>query len=450
MKQPIIFFTLFITVFSTSLIYSQSYIGLIQDNYAGVHYAITNPANIVDTPFKADINIISASAFGGSNYFGISISDIMNTDGGFDFDKDVEKYPKNDNTFFFNTDVLGPSFMFNLNKRSSIALTTRIRAFLNINNISGELYESLADGFDDAEDFNFAMENLNGTIHAWGEIGLTYARIFKQTDRNLLKGGVTIKYLQGAGSAFFNSTRLTGQFDSNADILTTQGDLNYGLSQEDFDEEDVNFKNLTTGLGIDIGIVYQWNLDVQTLSQDSLSFNYTPYKLKLGVSITDIGSINYKESEITQYNMDQSVDPEIFEDDVEQALEDNYNGVTNVASTKIKLPSAVHFFADYRIKGKFFSSLSGSFGLVSSDSETANSIVNTVTLAPRLETKWLSLNSPVSLRQYGDFAWGFGLRFGPLMIGSGSVLSNLLSNSTKTTDVYFGIKVPLYRKASKN
>jgi len=43
-------------------------------------------------------------------------------------------------------------------------------------------------------------------------------------------------------------------------------------------------------------------------------------------------------------------------------------------------------------------------------------------------------------------SWGAGLRFGPLMLGSGSVLTNLLSDTSKTTDVFVGLKVPIYRK----
>lgn len=196
--------------------------------------------------------------------------------------------------------------------------------------------------------------------------------------------------------------------------------------------------------------MYQWNdIELET-SQDIESINYTPYVFKLGVSITDIGSINYKESDITRYNMNQTVDATVFDEgDTDQTLEDYYNGVTNTLATKVKLPTALNLSADYRIKGKFFTSHSGSFALVSSDSESANNIINNVTLAPRLETKWLSIYSPLSLRQYGDFAWGFGLRFGPLMVGSGSVLSNLISSSTKTTDVYVGLKVPFYRKVVK-
>ncbi|SEQ70133.1 hypothetical protein SAMN05421824_2077 [Hyunsoonleella jejuensis] len=430
--------------------YAQSYIGHLVDNYSGVHGLVLNPANVVDSPFKADINIISASAFGGSDYFGINVQDVINSDGGFDFDDDIEKFPKDDNNFFFNADILGPSFMFNLNRKSSIGITTRVRAFLNINNISGELYESLADGFDQTNDFDINMNNFNGTIHAWGEIGLTYGRILMKNEKHLLKGGVTLKYLQGAGAGFFNAPLISGQYDATANSLTTAGNLSYGLSQEDFDIDDIEYKDITSGFGADIGFTYQWNSKDNSIENDSIRVNYTQYKVKIGASITDIGSINYKQSEITQYNLNNTVDASIFDqDDTEQTLEDNYSGVTTVTSTKLKLPTAFHLLLDYRIKNKLYTSFSGSFSLVKNNTETANTIINAFTIAPRLETKWFSIYSPVSFRQYGDLAWGAGLRFGPLMVGSGSVLTNLFSDTSKTTDVYVGLKVPIYRKLNK-
>ena len=90
-------------------------------------------------------------------------------------------------------------------------------------------------------------------------------------------------------------------------------------------------------------------------------------------------------------------------------------------------------------------SLQTNLSLVKKNASNSNSIINSVTLSPRLETKWFSIYSPLSIRQYGDFAWGGGLRFGPLMVGSGSILSNLISDSSKTTDIYLGLKIPLYQ-----
>jgi len=448
MKKPLLLTILLVLLnISTN---AQSYIGFTLDNYSGIQSLSSNPANVVDSPFKADINLISVSFFGGSDYLGINVSDIINSDGGFDFDLDTEKFPKNNNNFFFNADILGPSFMFNLNKKSSIAITTRVRAFLNIKNINGELYESLADGFDQTNDFEFNMENFNGTIHAWGEIGLTYGRILIKNDKHLLKSGITLKYLQGAGAGFFNSPSMSGQYNASANTLTTSGNLSYGLSQQDFDSNDIDYKNLTSGFGVDIGVAYQWNEKNQNVVNDSVRINYTKYKLKIGASITDIGSINYKEGEITRYDLNNTVDATVFDaGDTEQTLKDNYSGVTTPASAKIKLPTALNLLIDYRIKNKLFASVSSSFSLVANNTENSNNIINTMTIAPRLETKWFSIYSPVSFRQYGDLSWGAGVRFGPLMLGSGSVLTNLLSDTSKTTDVYLGLKIPIYRKFEK-
>ncbi|MBN4084757.1 hypothetical protein JYT89_00280 [Flavobacteriaceae bacterium AH-315-B10] len=200
-------------------------------------------------------------------------------------------------------------------------------------------------------------------------------------------------------------------------------------------------------MGVDIGFMYQWNENSTPKLNDSVTTNYTSYKLKIGASITDIGSINYKESELTQYDLNQTVNTAIFdEEDTEQILEDNYNGVTTSKSVKISLPTSLNLLIDYKIKNKLFVSLSSLISLNSDSKATSNRNINAVTIAPRLETKWLSIYSPVSFRQYGDLSWGAGFRFGPLIVGSGSVLTNLLSNSSKTTDVYVGLKVPIYRK----
>ena len=50
-----------------------------------------------------------------------------------------------------------------------------------------------------------------------------------------------------------------------------------------------------------------------------------------------------------------------------------------------------------------------------------------------------------TMRQYAGFAWGVGLRAGPLTIGSASALTNLFSNNSKAADLYIGLKIPIYQ-----
>lgn len=421
---------------------AQSYIGNTVDNYSGIQSLTANPSNVVDSKYKADINLFSASVFGGSDYFGLSVGDIINSDDGFDFEADAEKFPSNANNFFMNVDVLGPSFMFNLSPKSSIGVVSRVRAFLNINNISGELYESVADEFDIDYDFDFDSKNLTGNIHAWAEAGIVYGRILIDTDKNFLKAGATVKYLQGAGALFINSPGFTGQYTANNKELTTTGTLSYGTT-DGFDNDDINFDNLSSGFGADIGFTYEYR---PNKVKDSLfSRKQNKYKLKIGAAITDIGSISYDNSTVTTYDLNATVDATDFDDDTEQFLEDNYNSTEEEITQELKLPTALRLLVDYQIKNKIYVSLQSNLSLIKNNTPNANTIINTVTLSPRLETKWFSIYSPISLRQYGEFAWGGGFRFGPLMVGSGSVLSNLLSDSTKTTDVYVGLKIPIYQ-----
>ena len=105
-----------IILLSTTL-YSQSYIGHTVDNFSGVHGLISNPANVVDSRMRTDINLASVSAFFGSDYFGLSLKDLFRED--IDFDN-VERFPKDKNNFFNTIDVMGPSFMFNLNEKNNL------------------------------------------------------------------------------------------------------------------------------------------------------------------------------------------------------------------------------------------------------------------------------------------------------------------------------------------
>jgi hypothetical protein len=442
MKRPILFFSIILFILTFNLSHGQSYVGHTIDNYSGVQGVTYNPSSVVGSNLRTDINLFSASAFGGSDYFGINLSDIISSDGGFDFDADSEKFPSDENNFFFNADILGPSFMFNLNKRSSIAIISRVRASFNINDINGELYETVADDFDTDDDFDFDSPNLNGTIHAWAEIGLAYGRILIDKPNHLLKGGATLKYLQGGGSVFMDSPGLGGQYTASSEMLTTQGELNYGTSR-DFEDGDIDFSDLTAGFGFDIGFTYQWHPNRES---DTIPSHKDPYKLKIGVSVTDIGSINYDDAIVTSYNLDATVDASNFDEEIEDFLDDNYTSTETKKATKIKLPTALHVLVDYRLTNKWFISAQADLSMIKAGTELSNSVINSVTVAPRLETKWFSFYAPLSFRQYGDISFGGGFRLGPLTVGSGSVFTNLLSDSSKTTDVYVGLKIPFYRK----
>ncbi|HZJ18780.1 MAG TPA: DUF5723 family protein [Pricia sp.] len=425
---------------------AQSYIGHTMDNYAGVHGVASNPANVFDSPFSSDINLISASGFVGSDFIGLPFSDLLASAGDFDFDSDAERYPSEENHFFTNIDVMGPSFMFNVGDKQSFALITRARGLFNLNNIDGNLYERISDGFDIGNDFDFDSKNLNATVHVFSEIGVTYGRELWRTQDQFLKGGVTLKYLMGAGGLFASSPELSGNYNGTTNQLATQGSLAYGKTPG-FESDSPEFGNLSGGFGADIGVVYEYRkriMDDRVQGQRAQQ-----YKFKMALSLTDIGSINYKNSENTTYNADGNVNGLEFETkDLEEVLEDNYSGTTVTGEQKIALPTALHIMADYYIGSRWYVGLYTGLSIRGSGKSHTSTIINTVTVAPRFETKWFSVYSPLGLRQYGDLAWGLGMRVGPLTVGSGSILTNLISDKSKNADVYVGLKIPLYKNVA--
>lgn len=425
---------------------AQSYIGQTMDNYAGVHAVSVNPANVYDSPFGADINLVSVSGLIGSDFVSLSFSDFLSSGGDFDFDSDVTRYPSEKNHFFTTIDAMGPSFMFNVGKKQSFAFTTRIRGLFNLNNIDGNLYEQINEGFDLADDFDFDSSELNSTMHVFAEVGVTYGREILRTQDQFIKGGITLKYLQGAGGGFFSSPGLSGSYDSLTNNLDTEGTVSYG-NTPGYDSGDFDSGNLTSGFGADIGAVYEYRKRI--IDDKVQGTRAQQYKFKLALSITDIGSINYNNSENTVYDASGGVNATEFEfKDTDQVLEDNFPSTTTTGDQKIALPSALQIMADYYIGSRLYVGMHSGLSMLKSGNANTNSVINTVTVAPRFETKWFSVYSPLGLRQYGDLAWGLGMRVGPLTVGSGSILTNLMSDKSKNADVYVGLKIPIYKNVS--
>lgn len=443
-----------LTALITLLIYNanaQSYIGLLTDNYKGVHGVINNPASIANSPYKVDINLVGASTLVSNDFYGFQFFDLFDED--FEFENDAVKFPETNNSLISNIDVLGPSFMFNLNEKSSIAVFTRARIFANANNIDGEQAEGLQDGFDEDLPFTFIEDSSYGAINTWTEIGITYAREIFNKEKHYLKGGITLKYLSGFANAYYTINNLELDYNGS-DTITANGSFNYGFSEvleNDFDNlEDLDFEMEASGFGGDIGFEYEW----RPKYKDYASTDSNIYKIKAGISVTDIGFLNYdgQEDNFVFDNIDINSDD--FEDveDIEdfRNLFDLDNVLTRASGENAILPTALHLNADWNINQKFYLNLNTDLALVGKEKINANSIANMTSLTPRFECKWITFQMPFSLQQYSGFLWGAGLRAGPLYVGSGSIVSSFINDELKAADIYAGLKIPIYKSKPKD
>ena len=465
MKKAIVIFLLFLPTLSAK---AQSYVGYLTDNYSGVHGLIANPANIVDSRFKTDVNLVGVSTFFSNDYYGLKLGDVITSD--FDFDTDGKKYPKESNNFFGNADALGPSFMFNVSRNSSLALFTRGRVSYNINKINGNTFESVSDEFDENEDLIINEDDFYLSANAWAEVGITYATVLLNREQHFLKAGVSLKYLQGMGNAYTSGKNVNINYDADGSNLPnggttgridSQGEVNYGHSDNisgNFDDFEFEIVDGATGFGADLGLIYEWRPDYATYTTNDSDGNlFTPkhlnkYKLKFAVALSDLGAINYKNGIENVYDITGSVSEEDFEneDSMEDVLNNLYTQIGSGQSAKSALPTALHLNIDYSLTKRFYLNLNTDLSMRSDAKVNTNRVPTMVSLTPRFESKWFSFYMPVSLTQGAGTQWGAGLRAGPLYIGSGSVVSLLLSDNSKAADVYAGLKIPIYQGKPKD
>lgn len=422
---------------------AQTYIGYDTDNYSGIHSILSNPGNLSDSRVRADFNLFSLSAMGANDYVGLSsnnLNELLFKDGF----SGLNTTSTNENNLLLNIEILGPSFMFSLNETNSLALTTRIRALNNYNNINGQLFESLSDGFD-SENFNFELNQFDGTSHGWGEIGFSYGRVlYDDYNQNYLKAGVTLKYLLGYGVSQAYSQNLTGTFSSGTNQINLNGDFSYLLSYDDSQENYNILKDHSPGFGMDIGFVYEYrtrNSDRENGRNNPRSINN--YRLKIGASLLDFGAITYKNLELENYSLNSNLDANEAEEDIIEAIENNFTSTNVLGDVTIALPTSLRINLDYKFTNSIYLNLDVNQTLIKKENYFNSNRLNLLSFTPRFESKKIGFYLPVSFSQLGKLGVGTGFKIGPLVAGSGSIISNFTSKKTQMANFYFGLKIPL-------
>lgn len=459
--QRIIPIVLFFTYFISS---SQSYIGFGADNFNGIHGALFNPANIADSRIKIDINLASASVFTVNNYIEVDFWELFNNADSFNVALDTESVGVNRRTNgIVNLDILGPSALITLDKKRAIGFTTRVRSLANINTVDGEIIDFFDTGI--SEDTPIRKSNINSNItgNVFAEIGLTYAQVVKNDRVEFIKAGGSLKYFRGLisanaqlndGAAFFNPA------DPNNVFLSGNG--NYSLSENianengvvsSGEEVDSYFSEGASGLGIDLGFVYEYrpnpraNISRNNVRKQQVLRHVTSYKFKLAVSILDLGFVNYENQEIRNYNVTPLAKQDVIDIDSFNDFEALVPSTRSVEDLRLSLPTRLRSEFDVRLNNKFFLNSVASISLIGKKADTANRYASQITISPRYESKWFTAFLPITATQYGGVQVGLGGRLGPVFIGSSGLFSRTFDNQTRAFDIYAGVKVPIFHKS---
>ena len=439
----------------------QSFVGYGYDNYAGVNGLLLNPGLLADSKFKVNVNLFSVSVLGGNNayemdrsrLFGLHFSNFSEGNGYYKSTNTDYKY------LYVNADFLGPSAMITLDSKDGLGLITRMRVIGNEYNLSNSLFQLLGSNPDpNFHNVDITSRSLQTKINAFAEAGISYGRVLVRKPHHELKIGVTGKYIYGLAYGSLSSGEMLVNIDPANNIAKLNADATAQYSNNLDNTSGTSFSDALKhqagkGWGLDVGLVYEWRPN----NVGWLSLEQTPYRLRLGVSITDLGNVNYTNSANGQtYTMTaagqnaselEMQSGETYSQYFTRLKTDGLVTANGGPSTiTVKLPTALHVNADYHVYKRLFIDGDVLLNMVAATSPVSPNYITTMTLTPRLEKKWVSIYSPVSYNAQGLLNWGAGIRFGPLFVGSGTVLSSLLKQRIQTADVHAGLTIPIFAR----
>jgi hypothetical protein len=441
---------------------AQSFAGYYTSHYAGIYGVLTNPASAAGSRYKWDVNIIGVDVKAGNTYARIPKSRIFNQPDKWTRDVDyfLDTASSNRQYGWGMAEVLMPSVLYSIDEKQAVAFTWRIRGVANAGNVETNIANFFGIDYPNPRYVgrNFNLDYASVMVHSWNELGFTYSRVIKDNVTSRLKAGVTLKFLSGLAAGYGVAEDATFIMNSRRNASINGGTLYVGYNEQLDNWENPDIKNFklfaNPGIGADIGVIYEWRPDGDGFGgygSDSWNPDADEYKLRLGASVTDIGGIFYKKAE---FNRDLSLQTERINPDSlkyrsKEGWQRYYRRVSQYFSPLpsydgffMALPTALHLTGDYNIDGRFFVSANAVIGIYTGQSDVSkNYMISQIQVTPRFDSKHFGAYLPVMLNRFGQADAGIGFRAGPLIIGSSSILSNLMRAEINRADAFVALRV---------
>jgi hypothetical protein len=461
--------TLLLCLYSFLFMAAQQNLGIRSSNYAGIQASLLNPSAIADSKLKWDVYVLSLGVVFDNNFLYIPKGTIpvLGFKSIIEGIKHEDKFythfdpgdPDKRYNFILSNEILGPSFHMQIAKTQEIGFTLVSRSYVNINDFSGHLAESAFDYLQNRGLWNTAFHDNTTRFDGmnWLEYGLHYAKVLYKEGNRELTGGISLKYLQGIAAAYVKNTNLTYTVVDTSQLIFTHSNLDYGRTDYNSYRKIKNYQDLNHGHGFggDIGFTYELLRETTTDAPRSKKW-YEPdksnYVYKLGLSLIDIGSINFnrmasayhlqadsanfldwhKANFTNNIQVDQTLSSVFYQGDSTKSLKADH--------FRMGLSAAISLQADWNFYKGFFANATIIKGFGHSNGQ---GVVrpDVYSLTPRYETKWFEASIPISLMYYGNWRprVGFAVRAGYFFFG-GDALGGLLGlRDLQGVDFYAGV-----------
>lgn len=469
-----IFSTLLFLAFGlSSLLFGQHFLGLQNSNYSGIYGIDLQPASIADSRIRYDANLFGFALNLQNDYIGYlssairdgSISDINDSTQAWLI---PEHRNGRDKSLSLTQDIHLPSFMLSLSPKHSIALTTRFRNFLNLDQV-GEPAAIFAYNDRDVPsqfDTQFNNDRLSLDIMSYGEIGLAFAGELYNDGANYLKAGMRLKYIAGVSAGSLYADRLEYSLSSVDTLNIHQADVEYVHSPflPAVDPTDIgavfdqlgNFGFGNTGFGADLGFVYEFRPDHEMYSSGEGEFrkprrDLNKYKVRLGFSLLDIGRVRFERDtnsvdfngSVIGYNLNQLSVGDI--EDLDNTFRSEFEFVPTPEGEffNMSLPTVVSFQADVRFSRNFYLNFSPYIAVKGKLRARKVHASTWYAITPRFESKWLGISAPITHTDNEGWVIGAAAHIGPVVFGSSNFSNLWLKRDMRGVNAYFGFHTPI-------
>lgn len=417
--------------------------GISTSNRVGILNGDLNPAEFSNLSKKIEVNIYGMSFNVANNKIGFNdITAGENLE-------DLIFAGNESVNMRLDTRIIGPSVALKIGKWG-FGITTKANIKFDIINVDPAIGNAISNN-----NLTSALTLLNTNTNqrlsgtSWGEVGLSAAKKIIDNDKHTFSAGLTVKLLFPGSYTNFGLNNLNGQITETAlgSFLTTNGPATLNIAYsgnlaERFSQADDYTKSVFggfNGMATDIGFNYMW--------KDGKS----KYKIKGGMSIRNIGSMTFNNSNNSSTNytlnipVSNPLDLSIFENtnnlsEVEDILISNgyLIELPDKSAFKVNLPTLFTLYGDFKIVPKVY--ITGFMQQKMKNDEDNAQItgLNIYSLTPRVNLGFFEAYVPISNNDISGTNVGVGFRLGGFYIGSSSIIT-ALSNS-KQADLYTGFR----------
>ena len=486
MKQVHLISTILLLSFTT-LTKAQTYFGLQQSNYGGIHQSNLNPANITKTRHKFYFNTATAGFGFNNDYLSLSApfslfdlisgnvpSQYKNSNGSVKFNdywlkESVNGRSKNFNLYY---QTKAPGFMLQLPAGLAIGLQYISTVNFQINNVAEPLARLARYGIDSSNGTmsysgpnqfqvgqTFGDNAFSIQANAYGTLGLTIAKTIIDNEKTMFKIGITPKLVMGYATAFIKNRGLQVKADGTDSIVFGQTDLEYGYSDPN---QFTNLNRINTNFFSNAvqGKSFAYDFGASYELKDGGN-STAGYKLRAGISLLDGGKINYGSNMV--HSRIQNTDnktmhftpafAQAWSASSEQGLkytDSVLRTMFTIDSSKISvsntLPTSLNLQFDYHIFKMFYVGMNWSQD-VRGRQTMGMRRASYLMVLPRIESRGFEFSLPIGLmNDYRQTRLGLYFRMGPVFFGSDNLLSQLKNNNINGTDLYFGVSFGLLHK----